>query len=108
SLVRTLAIFAPIAWHLLLLRTLGRKQSSPSATALFLPAQLMVLAALYKKHCKRQLPSSASVTDAMLAIANLGGQLKRNGAPGWRTLGRGMEKLRAGWEAYLLFRDLKL
>jgi len=29
----------------------------------------------------------------MLAIAAQGGHLKRNGSPGWQTLGRGLEKL---------------
>ena len=108
SLVRMLAIIAPIAWHLLLVRSLGRREKSPAATTLFLAEQLLVLAALYKDRCKRQLPKAPTVTDAMLAIAQLGGHLKRNGAPGWQTLGRGMERFRTGWETYLLFQALKM
>jgi hypothetical protein len=37
----------------------------------------------------------------MLAIAKLGGHLKRNGDPGWITLGRGYERLlilEEGWK----------
>jgi hypothetical protein len=108
SLVRTLAIFAPIAWHLLLVRTWGRKEKSPPATTLFLPRQLLILAALYEERCNKTLPKSPSVKDAMLAIAKLGGHLPRNGPPGWLTLGRGMRKFRDACRIADLLEGLKL
>ena len=42
------------------------------------------------------------IFDAMLAVAALGGHLKRNGDPGWLVLGRGMHDLlvmELGWRA---------
>jgi len=43
-----------------------------------------------------------TVKDAMLAVAGLGGHLRRNGDPGWLVLGRGMHDLlllELGWRA---------
>lgn len=47
-----------------------------------------------------KLPDTAS--EALRAIARLGGHIANNGDPGWLTLGRGFEKLlllEAGWHA---------
>ena len=46
------------------------------------PTQLKVLRASSKK----ELPARLSVRDAMLALAKLGGHLKRNGDPGVGSL----------------------
>ncbi len=51
--------------------------------------QLQVLSAAAPK----PLPNNATVTDALLAIARLGGHLKRNGDPGWIVLARGYHTL---------------
>src|SRR5688572_17642350 len=67
----------PIAWNLLRLRVLSR-QEQPASKVLN-HTQLKVLRASSKK----ELPAHLSVRDAMLAIAKLGGHLKRNGDPGW-------------------------
>ncbi|MCR4318045.1 MAG: hypothetical protein NUW37_17000 [Planctomycetes bacterium] len=40
--------------------------------------------------------------EATWAIAGLGGHLKRNGDPGWLTLGRGVEKFLDMWAGWLL------
>ena len=48
-----------------------------------------------------QQSASHDPRDAMLAVAKLGGHLKRNGDPGWITLGRGYERLltlEEGWK----------
>ncbi len=98
SLLNALAIFAPIAWRLLLLRHLARSDAKAPATAALTAKQLQVLRAVAKK------PLSARPTtrDAMLAIAALGGHLKSDGDPGWLVLGRGMHDLlllELGWRA---------
>lgn len=42
---------------------------------------------------EKPLPKKPALRQAMLAIARLGGHLKRNGEPGWLVLGRGYLKL---------------
>lgn len=98
SLLNALAILAPVAWRLLLLRHLARaKERAPSSNALT-GKQLEVLRAVAKK----PLPARPSARDAMLAVAVLGGHIKSNGDPGWLVLGRGMHDLlllEMGWRA---------
>ena len=98
SLLNALAILAPVAWRLLLLRHLARtKEQAPASNALT-QKQLEVLRAVAKK----PLPSRPSARDAMLAVATLGGHIKSNGDPGWLVLGRGMHDLlllEMGWRA---------
>lgn len=89
ALVNTLALLAPIAWQLLTLRDQGRKAPQAPARTVLSQQQIKVLHGL----SKRPLPRKPSVEQALLAIAAQGGHLKRNGPPGWQTLGRGLEKL---------------
>lgn len=98
SLLNALAILAPVAWRLLLLRHLARHAPTKPATAALTPTQLEVLHAT----AKRPLSKRPTVREAMLAIAGLGGHLPRNGDPGWLVLGRGMHDLlllELGWRA---------
>ena len=98
GLQNVLALFAPIAWHLLLLRNQAREEPDRPATTVLAPTQLKVLRAFARK----PLPEEPTVRDAYLAIAALGGHIKHNGDPGWQTLGRGYEKLLTlveGWSA---------
>jgi hypothetical protein len=98
SLLNALAIFAPVAWRLLLLRHLARTSRRAPASAALTSHQLDVLRAVAKK----PLPKRATARDAMLAVAALGGHLKNNGDPGWLVLGRGMHDLlllELGWRA---------
>jgi len=104
SLLNGLAIFVPIAWRLLLLRTLSRDSADEPATAALTPTQLAVLAAT----SKNALPPNPTVRQAMLAVARLGGHIKNNGDPGWAVLGRGFHKLLAreeGWIAAMSARS---
>lgn len=89
ALVNTLALLTPIAWQLLTLRDHGRTAPEAPATSVLSPRQLNVLQGL----TDRPLSAKPTVEEAMLAIAAQGGHLKRNGAPGWQSLGRGLEKL---------------
>lgn len=98
SLLNALAVFAPIAWNLLLLRSLARASPNSPATSVLSTTQLEVLRAVGKS----QLSRVPTVREALLAVAGLGGHLKANGDPGWQVLGRGYEKLLAyetGWLA---------
>jgi hypothetical protein len=98
SLLNALAIFAPVAWRLLLLRHLARNDAKAPATAALTAKQLQVLKAVAKK----PLPPRPTARDAMLAVAALGGHLKSNGDPGWLVLGRGLHDLlllELGWRA---------
>jgi hypothetical protein len=97
-LLNALAVLAPVAWRLLLLRHLGRHAPKRPATDALTPSQLDVLHAV----AKRPIPKKPTVQDAMLAIAGLGGHLPSNGEPGWLVLGRGMHDLlllELGWQA---------
>jgi hypothetical protein len=89
SILNALAIFAPIAWHLLLVRHLARNSPSKRASDFLPPLRLRLMCA----HPRIKLPVAATIRDAMFAIARLGGHLKNNGDPGWQVLGRGFEKL---------------
>ena len=98
SLLNALAILAPVAWRLLLLRSLARAAKPLPASKALTTKQLEVLRAVTKK----PLPRKPTARDAMVAVARLGGHLKNNGDPGWLVLGRGMHDLlllEMGWRA---------
>ncbi len=89
TLLNALAIFVPIAWNLLRLRTAARSQESTPARLILDPDQIAVL----RKASDAPLPTALTARDAMLAIARLGGHLRSNGDPGWAVLGRGYQDL---------------
>lgn len=89
SLLNALAIFAPVAWRLLLLRHVARSDEKAAASTALTPTQLAVLRAV----SKHPLPAQPTAKQAMLAVAKLGGHLKSNGDPGWLVLGRGFHDL---------------
>jgi transposase-like protein/DDE family transposase len=101
ALTKALALFVPIAWRLLLMRFLCRTCPQAPATEVLTPIQVDVL-----RHFSVRVPldERPTVRQALLAVAGLGGHLKRNGEPGWLTLGRGYEellRLELGWTAAL-------
>jgi hypothetical protein len=89
ALTIALAIFVPIAWRMLLLRSLSRTSPEGPATRVLNTIQLRVLA----RKLRRDPSTLLTVEQCLYAVAKLGGHLKSNGAPGWQTLGRGYEKL---------------
>jgi hypothetical protein len=91
AVTKALAIFAPIAYELLRLRTLARGDDETPAREALRPALFMLL----RRHHQIRLADDATVRAAYLAIAQLGGHIKNNGPPGWIVLGRGYEKLLA-------------
>ena len=78
-----------VAYALLLMRSQSRAHQPLPAEHFFTPAQLACLKAL----SRRALPANPSVQEALLACARLGGHLRRNGPPGWRTLSIGYSRL---------------
>lgn len=98
ALLNALAVFIPIAWQLLLLRTRARTEPDAPATDAVTPTQVEVLRAVGSS----PLPRNPTVRQVFLAIARLGGHIKNNGEPGWIVLRRGFEKLlllEQGWIA---------
>jgi hypothetical protein len=89
AILNALALFAPIAWQLLVLRQLSRNGADTPADTVLSPLKLRVL----QGHKRTKLREGATVREAMLAVAALGGHIKNNGDPGWIVLGRGYEDL---------------
>ena len=89
ALLNALAVFIPIAFELLALRTAARTDPERPASTLLRPMQLLVL----QRHKATRLPSRATARAALLAVARLGGHIPNNGEPGWIVLGRGYQKL---------------
>ncbi len=99
ALLNALGVFAPIAWRLLVLRTLSRQQPDQLAKTVFDEEELILLRRISKRVA---LPPSPTIREVMLAIAGLGGHIKNNGDPGWMVLGRGYDSFLAayaGWAA---------
>jgi len=90
AILNALAVFATVAWRLLAIRTLARAHDDTPARHVLTPMQLKLLAHVSKRV---KLPPEPTIREALLAIAGLGGHLKRNGEPGWRTLGAGFDRL---------------
>lgn len=96
SILNALMLFLPIAWKLLLMRALSRLPHEVPASEVLTELQCEVLAA----ELGRRLAATATARDALLAVAQLGGHIKSNGAPGWQVIGRGYEDLlllERGW-----------
>jgi len=99
GLVRALAIFVPMAWHLLVLRHLGRAASPLPVSRCLDREQLLLLRKLLDRR-RYRLPPRPAIRDVMLGIAALGGHITNNGPPGWLVLGRGLTRLldaEVGW-----------
>lgn len=97
TLLNALAIFVPVAWRLLLLRSLSRSHPETPAEAVLSQPQIAIL----RSKSTKPLPDMLCAQQAMLAIAALGGHITNNGMPGWQVLGRGWETLlllEQGWK----------
>jgi|CXWL01.1.fsa_nt_gi hypothetical protein len=98
ALLNALALFLPIATEILWLRNRAQRAPNDPFSTVITARQLAVLRAL----CRRPLPDAPSARDVLLAIAGLGGHLKRNGEPGWSTIRHGYERVlyaELGWAA---------
>jgi hypothetical protein len=98
ALLNVLAVFTPIAWQLLALRTRSRWDDDVPAETILTTSQIDVLVATASKSVDRDL----SAKQALLLVAALGGHITNNGPPGWIVLSRGMDNLlmmELGWNA---------
>lgn len=90
TLTNLLAYVLVLAYAILLLRSASRDGRDMPADELFSPKQLKILGAV-----TRRFPPNPTARQALFALAGLGGHLKNNGDPGWRTLSKGWRKLLA-------------
>lgn len=99
ALINLLAIFLPIAYRMLLLRSEAARAPEQPALNVVSQDELDVLRVLGR----RKLPEAPTAEDVYLAIAELGGYIKyAKTPPGWLTLARGFDQLQtlaAGWRA---------
>src|SRR6185503_9757299 len=95
ALHNALAVFMPIAWHMLLLRGVARDAPATAADRVLSPTHLRLLQTLARPRNKWGLRLSRKPTarDVLFAIARLGGHLPNNGTPVWLTLRRGYDEL---------------
>ena len=103
GLVNALAVSTPIACKALLLRTIAREQPQSEQTLLDAD-HLLVL----REKGRTKLPPNPTNRDVLLAIAALGGHIKWNGEPGWKTICEGLETLLPMTEGFRIARKLLL
>jgi hypothetical protein len=103
TLLNMLGLLAVVAWRLLALRTLSRDPVDHPATDALAPIQIEVLRAITRRQTFSATPT---VREAMLAIAELGGHITQNGAPGWLVLTRGFVELSAAVRGYSAARSI--
>ena len=102
ALLAMLALSLPVACEVLALRSVARMRPSAPAMDVLNEQQLQVLRALGP----HRLGAASTAREALLAVAAIGGHLRRNGEPGWKVLQRGMTLLLAyevGWAARSAF-----
>ena len=95
ALSNALSLFIPVAWKMLLARSLARDHENAPASILLSPVQLQLLQLRFEL-----VDPIITAEQATYAVAKLGGHLRRNGMPGWQTLARGFEALllmQVGW-----------
>jgi hypothetical protein len=96
SLCNTLGIFIPIACRALALRSAAH-DAPEQPTQLELDEDEMTIIRLQKP---KYLSNEPTAQEVLLAVASMGGHIKWNGAPGWLTIIRGVQKLAlltTGW-----------
>lgn len=97
SLSNALALALPVAWQMLLLRTVARDApETPGEQVLSAEhfSALRMIARTKKNPWDVKLPAKKpTALDVQYAVARMGGHLKHNGPPGWLTLSRGFQEL---------------
>ncbi len=104
GLLRALSFFAMIAWRLLAMRVLARADSTIRAATLF-DAQDVAVVRFLAHRRKHALSPEPTMREVMLAFASIGGHLKRNGEPGWMTIGRGYDDFCLAREVWISARS---
>jgi hypothetical protein len=104
ALLNILAVFLPIAVHLLWVRACARDSPEVPATEVFSPLQLEVLTRL----SPRKMPDHPTAMQAIWVLAGFGGHIANNGWPGPQVLARAFIRLVeavATWQAALKSRS---
>lgn len=97
TLAKALAVTLPVAWKLLLLRAMGREYPEQPATVVLSEDQIELL----RRIAKRPVPPNPTAYDILWALAGMGGHLRQNGPPGWKTLAAGLQVLLAAEQGWL-------
>lgn len=101
ALHNLLGLVIPIAWRILWLRALARRDQPVRAEVVLTPMQLKLL-----KRLRPKISAESSAAEVIREIAGLGGHLKTNGPPGWLTIYRGLRKLMQLEEGALLYAQI--
>jgi hypothetical protein len=99
ALTNALALLVPIAWRLLELRSVGEEEPGALASEILDTDEIDVLR---KLSTDVKLGPRPLASQALLAIAALGGHIRQNGRPGWQILFRGWKALAMRVEGYRL------
>lgn len=99
ALENALALLIPIAWRLLELRTIGEEEPDAPVTDVLDADEVHVLRKLSRDI---KLGPHPKASEALLAIASLGGHIRQNGRPGWQILFAGFKELFDRVEGYRL------
>ena len=105
ALCNALAVFSVVAWRILLMRSASRAAPACPAEAVATRQQIELLRTLpliARRFADVNVPTRATASHVLLAIATLGGHIKNNGPPGWQVIGRGYDSLlllELGWIA---------
>lgn len=89
SLVNALAVSAPIACRALQLRTRARLKPEATDQLILEPDEMLVL----RLKGRIKLPAQPTNRDILLAVAAMGGHIRWNGDPGWKTICEGLHDL---------------
>lgn len=98
SLINLLGYCVVIAYAMLLYRAYCRTEMALPASLVLSDRQLECLRIM----TNGALEPAPTAQEVLQRIASLGGHLKRNGAPGWRTLSRGFQSLHDFEQAFIL------
>lgn len=98
ALLNLLALTIPIAVTMLVMRSLVRSEPDAPATEALSEVEIEVLRMFSKRPVDKNNPT---IRQALYAVAELGGHLKKNGDPGWLTLARGLQDLQRLVQGYL-------
>ena len=90
TLLTLLAIQIPIAWQLLVLRSISRQSVNAPAELLLTKKQIEVLRLFAS--IRKPLSARPNAKEIAYAIAGLGGHITNNGPPGWLVLSRGLQQ----------------
>jgi hypothetical protein len=97
ALLNALGLLAPLAWRLLALKSAARADAA--ASSVLTETELHVLRRISED---AELGPTPTASEALYAIALLGGHFPQNGNPGWMVIWSGFQMLRERVQGYLI------